>query len=70
MHAKNITELKQINNIINILERMIDDINKHYKAAVVILETKELSLLSRLDFKILIAFEHISTLVVIMIILY
>lgn len=31
---------------------MIDDINKHYKAAVVILETKELSLLSRLDFKI------------------
>ncbi|EEK93774.1 hypothetical protein B4155_0147 [Bacillus cereus] len=34
------------------MERMIDDINKHYKAAVVILETKELSLLSRLDFKI------------------
>ncbi|MGE1033000.1 hypothetical protein ACQGS5_25755, partial [Bacillus sp. GKis3/1] len=61
MHTQNITELKkQMNNIIKNLEKenkvkekkMIDDIIKRYKAAVVVLETKELSSLSRLDFKI------------------
>ncbi|AKR38608.1 MULTISPECIES: hypothetical protein [Bacillus] len=58
---QNITELKkQMNNIIQTLEkenqvkgkRMIDDIIKRYKSAVTILETKEHTSLSRVDFKI------------------
>ncbi|MGG0257441.1 hypothetical protein ABEY61_30325 [Bacillus toyonensis] len=60
MHTQNITELKkQMNNIIKglekenkVKEKKIDNIIKHYNAAVVVLETKELSSLSRLDFKI------------------